>query len=102
MFYRPLEDIILIAVFMSVLITGIMFIVMQTDNIQINIEYNYLDDLRQCEQDLENTQPICPACECKAGGGWIFAMIVGFIWGIVISLLWIDYKNKQKQTQKKK
>ncbi len=84
------------------------FLVIGTDG--ITIEYNYLDELKQCKLDLENTQPICPKVEVKPTG-WFFPLLIGFLLGISIQELWIKYqrernknlqKNSIKQTRRKK
>ena len=76
------------------------FILIQADT--INIEYNYKEELKQCELDLKNTQPICPDIEVKPSG-WFFPLFVGIMIGFILDGLWIKYqREKIKSKQKRK
>ena len=69
----------------------------------ITIEKYYYDDLQQCELDLENIQPFCPACECKSNIGLnIVLLIMGIIIGLLFQELWIKYQNEKRKKVKKK
>lgn len=76
--YDFFEYVWLILVFWFALIPLIMVSVM-SDKIDITINNDYRDEYNQCEEDLERTQPICPACKCSGNVSIIYPFLVGVI-----------------------
>ena len=97
--YRNPFDYFIIIITVWVAFGVIFFMMIQTD--KISIEYNYQDELEQCELDLKNTQPICPDCKCSSSGGFSW-FVVGLLWGAVLLSFIQDYLNKRKWKKKKK
>lgn len=81
-----------------------------TDHITINIEHNNLDELIECnsqvsdlQTQLENTQPICPACECNCNDGSDFSIyLLGAILGAALTIFALSNANYIKDKLKKK
>ena len=67
----------------------------------ITIEKPHYDKWQSCEKELERTQPICPACECKTTGGiWYF--IAGGILGFLIKIAFEEWTKEKKNKKKNK
>lgn len=66
-----------------------------TDKIEINFNNDFLDEYNSCQEELERTQPICPACECVAQkNNLTFWNFVGIIEGIILMFFLFSYKDK--------
>jgi len=103
MFYRfdALSYIGLIFVFWAAL-APFLVIGYTSDKININIENDYLDEYNQCKSDLERTQPICPACNCKTSfWSQFFPFIFGLAFGLLIQEWWIQKQKKRTVGRKK-
>lgn len=99
----PLMFIMIISMFMTPVYL-VAFQAITSDKIDINIENDYLLEYNQCKIDLENTQPICPACECKSDSSWwSWDYFAGFVMGAIVFMLINQYeKYKEKNTKKTK
>jgi len=84
--------------FFMCLVCSVPFVIvmLSTDKVNVEITNNYLPEYMQCQEDLERTQPICPACECKSSSG-LMQGILGFIWGMICMFLMIQYKDDIKK-----
>lgn len=89
-------------VFISIFpILFLMVLVGINDNISINIERNYLDELKECQAEVKRISPICPKVEIKSNG-WFFPFFIGVIWGAIL-LSWINgYIERKMEKGKKK
>jgi len=83
------------------------FLVMNYDKIDIQFNEDYLQEYNQCQEDLERTQPICPAVICQDNSSW--KMIWAFIIGLITMFFFYDYvifprlmKNKLEKFIKSK
>ena len=80
----------LMSIFILMLIFGIIFVpLFFNDKIEIDLKVsrNFENEYNQCIQDLENTQPICPSCECSSSS---FEIIYGFIFGLIAMFFFYD------------
>lgn len=76
---------------------GLIYFGVVNDKIDIEITNNYLDEYAQCQLDLERTQPICPACECKQSSvGFIVYGLIGVIWGFLLNDWFRNRQVKKK------
>ena len=69
---------------------SIFLVVTNYDKIDIDISQSFEPEYNQCVQDLENTQPICPACECTTDYN-VGAILYSFVFGALLMFLFYDY-----------
>ena len=72
------------------MITVIMFIIINHDKINIDLDFSndYLQEYNECQGTLERTQPICPAVTCQDNSSW--KMIWAFIIGLILMFVLYD------------
>ena len=65
-------------------------LVSNNDKIDIDFHNSFEEEYKQCSLDLENTQPICPACQCSSPSTF-WDSLWAFIIGMVLMFFIYDY-----------